>query len=86
MLLRLWIIGAFVLLLGALWLLSANLTPQRGFLRGAEKLFIGVILCYVLGLIARPLGLLPPTGPISAAFAGVLGFPGAVLALLLSNG
>ena len=80
---RVWIIGSFCLLTGGLWFVSLRLTPHRGVLRGAEGVCLGVILCYCLGLLAAPLGIVVPQGPASAVFAGTLGLPGAALSILL---
>lgn len=81
MLQRLWLVGGFALLLGLIWFMSIRATPHRGFLRGMEKLCVGIILFYCLGLLLRPLGIIVPHGPVASAFAGALGLPGAVLSL-----
>ena len=82
---RLWLIGGFFLITGGLWLFTVRLTPHRGFLRGAEGLCAGVILCYCLALLAAPFGVVVPQGPASAALAGALGLPGAALAMMLGG-
>lgn len=82
---RLWIIGCFSLLTGGVWFACLRLTPHRGVLRWAEGLCAGIILCYCLGLLAAPLGIVMPQGPVSAAFAGFLGLPGAALAMVIGG-
>ena len=83
---RLLIIGGFALLLCVLWLCAMGLAPHRGLLRLAERLCLGIILCYCLGLMLKPLGVSAVTGPFSALLGGALGLPGAALAFFIGNG
>ena len=83
---RLWILGVFTLILAALWFWSLRSTPRRGLLLLVERLFLGIILCFLMSRICLPLGISVPTGPAASALAGVLGLPGTLLACFLGGG
>ena len=75
---RLWILGVFTLILAALWFWSLRSTPRRGLLLLVERLFLGIILCFLLSRIFLPMGISIPTGPAASALTGLLGLPGAL--------
>lgn len=83
---RLWILGVFTLILAALWFWSLRSTPRRGLLLLVERLFLGIILCFLLSRIFLPMGISIPTGPAASALTGLLGLPGALLACFLGSG
>ena len=56
---RLWILGVFTLILAALWFWSLRSTPRRGLLLLVERLFLGIILCF----LPRRFGADRPSGP-----------------------
>ena len=60
---RLWILGVFTLILAALWFWSLRSTPRRGLLLLVERLFLGIILCFLLSRIFLPMGISYPYGP-----------------------
>ncbi len=80
---RLLIIAGFGGMMAVLYVLCMRSAPRKGFSRVLETLCAGVILCYLCQLCAGPFGIHVPQGPVSAAFAGALGLPGAALATLL---
>jgi len=51
-----------------------------------ERLFLGIILCFLLSRIFLPMGISIPTGPAASALTGLLGLPGALLACFLGSG
>ena len=83
---RLWILGFFVVTLAALWFWSLRSTPRKGLLRWVERLFLGIILCFLMSRICLPLGISVTTGPAASALTGVLGLPGTLLACFLGGG
>ena len=83
---RLWILGFFVVTLAALWFWSLRSTPRKGLLFWVERLFLGIILCFLLSRICLPLGISVPTGPAASALTGAMGLPGALLACFLGGG
>ena len=83
---RLWILGFFVVTLAALWFWSLRSTPRKGLLRWVERLFLGIILCFLMSRICLPLGISVPTGPAASALTGVLGLPGTLLAFFAVYG
>lgn len=77
------VIACFAGLLAAVYLFCMRSTPRKGAMRVVERLFMGMILCYLCQLLLAPLGLTLPQGPVPALFAGYLGLPGAALAAWL---
>lgn len=77
------IVACFAGLLAAVYLFCMHSTPRRGAMRVIERVFAGVILCYLCRLVLTPLGLALPQGPVAAFLAGYLGLPGAALAAWL---
>ena len=80
---RLWILGVFTLILAALWFWSLRSTPRRGLLLLVERLFLGIILCFLLSRIFLPMGISIPTGPAASALTGL--FSGQRLLTYSSN-
>lgn len=77
------VIACFAGLLGAVYLFCMRSTPRKGLMRVVERIFAGIILCYLCQLVLAPVGLALPQGPVAAFFAGYLGLPGAALAAWL---
>ena len=71
--------------LAASYFLCMRATPGKGWLRVAERVCAGVILCYLCGLALSPLGIAVPQNPLSALSAGYLGLPGVALAAILAG-
>ena len=64
--------------------ISMRATPRRGLLRVAERICLGMILCYLCHVALSPFGLHIAQGPLSALSAGYLGLPGVALATVFS--
>ena len=70
--------------IGAVWVLAMRAVPGKGWLGIAEKLCAGIILCFLMSLVLRPMGLEMKNSPLAAMAAGWLGLPGAALAAFLA--
>ena len=82
---RFLIILGFGLFLGVLYLLCMRSTPGKGLCRAAEKLCIGIILCYLCQMVLRPFGIQIAQSPLAALSAGYLGLPGVALCSILAS-
>ena len=76
--------GAFSVLIAAVYLLAMHAVPGKGWLKAAEKLCAGVVLCFLMSLFLKPMGLEMKNSPLAAMAAGWLGLPGAALAAFLA--
>lgn len=79
---RLAILVGFGLLMAVVYMLCMRATPRRGVMRVLERVCVGIILCYLCGLLLAPFGVRLSHGPLSAVSAGYLGLPGVALAAL----
>jgi len=77
------IAGAFCLI-GAVWMVAMRAVPGKGWLGMTEKLCSGIILCFLMSLAAKSMGLEIKNSPLTALAAGWLGLPGAALAAFLA--
>ena len=81
-----WIIlSGAVIVIGAVYLLSMRAVPGKGWMRAAEGLCSGIILCFLCSLILRPFGFQMANSPLAAFAAGCWGLPGAALAAFLAG-
>ena len=81
---KLLIIGSFGGLTWLLYLLSMTATPGKGWLRAAERICAGAVLCWLCHTLLQPFGLETAQSPLAALSAGYLGLPGAALVTALS--
>ena len=77
-------VGATVLI-AAIYVLTMYAVPGKGWLRAAEGLCSGIILCFLCSLFFQPFGLKIVNSPLAAFAAGCWGLPGAALAAFLTN-
>ncbi len=82
MLQKLMIILGFAAVLSAVYFCCMRSTPRRGVMRVIERVFMGIILCYLCGVLLTPLGVEVGQGPLPAVSAGYLGLPGVALTVL----
>ncbi len=81
MLTRLQIIVFFGLIIGTVGIWCIRSTPRKGILRILECLCAGIVLFYIISAAFIPFGIALPQSPFAAASAGVMGVPGAALAV-----
>lgn len=86
MLTKLWLILFFALLLLLIWQMIRGTRPHRGLHAALETVCLGALLCLGISLLAKPLGISLPSGPLPSVFAGTLGLPGAALAFWVGGG
>lgn len=86
MLTRLWLILFFGGILFLIWKIAKGLRPHQGLHGAMEAICLGALLCLGLSLLAKPLGIHFPSGPLPSVFAGTLGLPGAALAFWVGSG
>ena len=81
---KLIVIGTFAVIMAAIYMLCMCAVPRKGWLRLAERLCMGIILCYLCQLAAKPLGLAIAQSPLAALSAGCWGLPGVALSTFLA--
>ena len=81
---KLILIASFAGIMAMVYLLCMHSTPRKGWLRAAETLCLGIILCYLCQAALRPLGIQIAQSPLAALSAGYLGLPGVALSSALA--
>ena len=78
------LIAAATLAIAVVYALAMCAVPGKGWLKMAEKMCAGIILCFVMSYLFKPMGLEIKNSPLTAMAAGWLGLPGAALAAFLA--
>ena len=79
------ILAGTAVFIAAVYALTMYAVPGKGWLRLAENLCCGIILCYLCGLLLYPFGIQIANSPLAAFAAGCWGLPGTALAAFLAN-